>query len=656
MSSSYLQSFAECFSNKLRIVLQISDQAIDYEAPLVELGVDSLVAVEVRSWFLKELKVDIPVLKVVGGASVADLCQWALGKLPQHFTEGPATLPTLAAGAPAATAAAPVVAALTPIVVETPSSTATSEYNSTPSGPLTPGETPSTAPTSAQLSRSASFQKLWDTEKLSKTAQLQAPVVEKLVAPVQQPTRRFVKSEQISFGQSRFWFLRLLLEDQTTFNVAFYYRVTGDIHVSTLERAVRLVSQRHEALRTCFVEDPSQADKADQKVLDRSTLRLETRTIQSEDDVAAAYHNMQTYNFDLEAGDLMRLLLLTLSPTQHFFLVSYHHILMDGVSFQNLLLDLEKAYKGQSLGPAPRQFPAYSAAQRQAFETGEMDEELTYWRGVFPADEQPPVLPLLPMARTSSRVLMKEFDVHQVGLRLDPALAAKIKAASKAARSTPFHFYVAALKAMLFAFTDVQDLTIGIADANRQDADVAGSLGFFLNLLTLRFRRHSNQRFVDAVAEARNTTYAALGNSRLPFDVLLKELNVARSSSYSPFFQAFFDYRVGAQEKHPFGNVEFEAQALHPGRTAYDITLDVTENAIDSLVTLRVQKSLYDETAAKLLLDTYVHLLNTFANNPQLPLESAPLFSQKQLSEAVEIGRGNQLFPFICLGYMLTFC
>lgn len=45
----------ECLVNKLRVILQLGDQEVDHDSPLVELGVDSLVAVEVRSWFLKEL-------------------------------------------------------------------------------------------------------------------------------------------------------------------------------------------------------------------------------------------------------------------------------------------------------------------------------------------------------------------------------------------------------------------------------------------------------------------------------------------------------------------------------------------------------------------------------------------------------------------------
>lgn len=114
-----------------------------------------------------------------------------------------------------------------------------------------------------------------------------------------------------------------------------------------------------------------------------------------------------------------------------------------------------------------------------------------------------------------------------------------------------------------------------------------------------------------------------------------------RSSSYSPFFQAFFDYRQGAQERHPWGNTQFEFQEIHPGRTSYDITLDVTDNETDALIMLRVQKSLYDTTAANLLLETYVHFLETLSVDMALPLQDTPLFGATQLAKAIKIGSGE---------------
>ncbi|KAK4675878.1 putative Hybrid PKS-NRPS biosynthetic cluster [Podospora pseudoanserina] len=618
-----LEILQECFSSKLRVILQINDQAIDPEIPVVELGVDSLVAVEVRSWFLKELKVDIPVLKVVGGSSVAELCQRALDKLPEEMLSGIGK---------AGSESKPKPAAMKTLPKPEPKveSAGASEYDSTAPSMVTPADVTTAPGSSTQLSsRSAS------SENLAADAAKQAPVAAAPPAPL-----KFVKSEQISFGQSRFWFLRLLVDDPTTFNVAFFYRVTGALRVGSLERAIRVVTARHEALRTCFVADQTEADQAYQKVIASSPLRLEHKQISCEEDVAVEYAKLKAHEFDLAAGESMKLVLLSKSPENHFLLINYHHIVMDGVSFQVFLSDLEKAYNNQSLGKAPRQFPDFSASQRQAFESGDMAANLDHWRGIFPEGQQPPVLPLLPMARTSSRLSMQNFDIHQVGCHLEPALAARIKAVSKAQRSTPFHFYLAAFKTMLFLFTEADDLTIGIADANRTDSDVMASIGFFLNLLPLRFRRQPSQKFSDAINEARNTTYSSLAHSRLPFDVLLKELNIARSSAHSPFFQAFFDYRQGAQEKHAWGNCQFEVQELHPGRTAYDITLDVTDSATDALVMFRAQKSLYDQTAANLLMETYVHLLEVLSADVSLSLETTPLFGEKQVEVAVSVGRG----------------
>ncbi|KAK4171885.1 putative dual specificity polyketide synthase [Triangularia setosa] len=625
-----LEILQESFSSKLRIILQISDKAIDPEAPLVELGVDSLVAVEVRSWFLKELKVDIPVLKVVGGASVCELCQRAMDKLPEEILSG---LGKAGSESKPKSATKKTQPKLEPKPESKVGSAAASEYDSTAPSMVTAAGVTTVLGSSTQLSsRSTS------PENLAADATKQAAIV---AAPP--ASLKFIKSEQISFGQSRFWFLRLLVEDPTTFNVAFYYRVTGALRVGSLERAIRVLTARHEALRTCFVADQTEADQAYQKVIASSPLRLEHKQISSEQDVAIEYAKLKAHEFNLAAGESMKLVLLSKSTEDHFLLFNYHHIVMDGVSFQVFLSDLEKAYNNQSLGKAPRQFPDFSTLQRQAFESGDMSAELKYWRGIFPEGQQPPVLPLLPMARTGSRLFMQNFDIHQVGCHLKSALVARIKTISKAQRSTPFHFYLAAFKTMLFLFTEADDLTIGIADANRTDSDVITSIGFFLNLLTLRFRRQPSQKFSDAINEARNTTYSALANSRLPFDVLLKELNITRSSAHSPFFQAFFDYRQGAQEKHVWGNCQFEVQELHPGRTAYDITLDVTESSADALVMFRAQKSLYDRTGANVLMETYVHLLDVLSSDVSLSLSITPLFGEKQLEDAVNIGRGPHL-------------
>lgn len=600
-------------------------QTVDYNIPLVEYGIDSLVAVEVRGWFLKELKTDMPVLKVLGGGSVAVLCQEALEKLPDSY------LPALGRKGPSkpSKAAPKVLSDSKPSTLpESLSGMSSAPSAGTSSGSRSPIDTPttpiSTVPSNLDLAGLSNKQR--QEAKHSQLAEIS-----------------YVKSELISFPQSRFWFLRLLIEDQTTFNVAFYYRVTGNLRIGDMERAVRLVTSRHESFRTVFVGDETEADLAYQKVLPSSLIRLERKKINRFEDVQVEYMAMKATPFDLRSGKLLRLILLTLSPTEHYLLFNYHHILMDGVSVQNFLADLEKAYQRQPLGASPGQLPDLSRRQRVAFENGEFDREIAYWRSEFP-DGHHPVLPLLPMAQVSSRIPTKVFEVHQVEYDLEPAFMARIREVSKANRSTTFHFYLAVFKSMLMRFTDVDDLTIGIADANRTDGDAIGAVGLLLNLLTLHFKRDLTQPFHESVAEARTKAYNALANSRVPFDILLQELNVRRSSAYSPFFQAFFDYRQGTHWKQPFGNAQLELLELSPGRTAYDMTLDITDTPDGARILLRTQTVLYDKSAAQLLLNTYVHLLEAFATDTSLKLEDPPLFSDKELGRALDVGRGNYNF------------
>ncbi|KAI4141216.1 MAG: hypothetical protein L6R39_005464, partial [Caloplaca ligustica] len=72
----------DVFVGKLERILQSSRDQIHASQGLIALGVDSLMAVEVRSWFLSELEVDMPVLKLLGGASISEICAEAAKSRP----------------------------------------------------------------------------------------------------------------------------------------------------------------------------------------------------------------------------------------------------------------------------------------------------------------------------------------------------------------------------------------------------------------------------------------------------------------------------------------------------------------------------------------------------------------------------------------------
>lgn len=76
------QIIRDGFQAKLRRKLHLpGESSIPDTTRLTELGVDSLVAVDLRLWFIKELDIGVSIIQLLGGLSIADLVTSVLDQL-----------------------------------------------------------------------------------------------------------------------------------------------------------------------------------------------------------------------------------------------------------------------------------------------------------------------------------------------------------------------------------------------------------------------------------------------------------------------------------------------------------------------------------------------------------------------------------------------
>lgn len=608
----------ETFLSKLQTMLQFGSSGAKNEKSMLalrmdDMGLDSLNAVEIRSWFLKNYQVNMPVLKILGGVSIGELLDHALEDMPCDLTpnvgigNGPKSVST-SSGIPQQTAPPISELILPSSASETSSEAALSEVTDD-----SHSEDGTTAPASP-------------------VSETQKPMALAVLKPILE------RSEKISFSQSMFWFVTILLKDKTSLNHTGSFRLSGHLRVNDLERAVRRVGERHHALRTCFFVDEHQQPQ--QGVLKSSQLYLERKAIDRDCDVATEFSELKNHVYDLGNGQTMRIRLLTLTPTDHYLLIGCHHINMDGISHQVLMLDLEKVYNQQPLSSEVLQYPDFSVRQRAQYQGGAWKKELAFWHTQYPDLPQP--LPLLNFYQSIFRRNLTEYAVHRVDFRIAPGFAARLRQTCRKQKATVFHFYLAALRILLYRYTGADDICIGIGDGNRTEGDMLESIGPFVNMLPLRFRSQSSKTFNDALKDAQTITHSALNHSRVPFEVLLDELHVPRSPTHSPLFQTFVDYRQGTQEKQLFSNCQLEMKEFEAGRTAYDISLDIIDNKDgDTLLMLMVQKALYSEKDAEFLMRSYVDLLDVFSRNPDMLLHHLPLYKEADQREALILGRGK---------------
>lgn len=64
---------SEAITNKIAKVMGIQPEDIDLSKPMHSYGVDSLVAVEVRNWLLRDLGADVAIFDILGSASLAEM-------------------------------------------------------------------------------------------------------------------------------------------------------------------------------------------------------------------------------------------------------------------------------------------------------------------------------------------------------------------------------------------------------------------------------------------------------------------------------------------------------------------------------------------------------------------------------------------------------
>lgn len=592
------------------------------------LGIDSLVAVDLQSWFRKDLGIDLPALKILNASSILDLLRSAEDLLK----------------ATAVVEASPV--ANTPQSLDThhnPKATARElDMNAEIHKPRSPSSISSMSGSSITLDATLYFdpiQRKYDaTESLSgiiPTAREDTPA--QGIEPCYQRTI------PMSFAQSRFWFLRSFLEDQAAFNVITTATLRGRLDIYRLREALIAVGQRHEALRTAFYTDKVTKFHM-QSILSSPVIRLEYEPSGDAQKIENSIREIQGHSFNLSNGESLRMKMLSLSKDSHILVFGYHHIVMDGIGFQILLSDLEKAYNGtlDSTGANMLQYPDFTIAQMKEYQRGAWSKELNYWHKQFAVLPNP--LPLLPLSRRRSRPETTTFNSHAVKFRLDRLLKDQIEKCCENFQVTTFHFYLAVLGVLVFRYSDdnAHNLCIGVADANRTDANILRSLGLFLNILPIQLNHDTKQVFAELLRQVKATSDDAFSNSRVPFSILLDELAVPRSPSHAPLFQIFFNYRKNIQESLTFCGCETEGELVSGGQNAYDITVDIADSAgREDLVVISVNSELYTQQDAEALKDSYINLLQGVSHNPAAQITRPVMYNELEIEAGIKSGRGK---------------
>lgn len=598
----------QAFTAKLSTMLQASSGTIDGKTSLVALGIDSLVAVEVRSWFLKEMAMDMPVLKILSGATLTEICLDALAKFSDFKFESREQEWTQ----------------------QLPDRQKSSiQIN------------PSAQQDNAEISTSSDI----SISKNSTTEGLESiPSTSREIITASPPRRNHTRGGPMSYSQARLYFLHQYLEDKSTYNVGYTGQFYGSLDFRRLRGALYDVSMHHESLRSSYFINEA-TNEAVQIPNAEPRIELCHQENCSMNDIHNVVNSQRTLIFDIEHGQVMKVFLLSRSTSLHHLVFVFHHIALDLVSWLVFINDLHTAYSGLPLPHPVQQAIELSTKERRRTALLHSTSDIRkYWDSMDLDSHEP--LPLFPFAKTRNREILRRYETETIESELDPQLTKLVQQAASSFRVTAFHVHLSTLAVFLSRCLKIDMVNIGILEATRPDSEDADTMGHFVNTIPVRFCLTERESFSALAQRTRDTVLAALAHS-MPFDMILDQLQVSRSTHHHPLFQAVLNFRQGYTAQSPLGagNIQWETSIdmAITSRNPYDIAVDVSEVSGRTLLHWTVQKYMYKVEDAQMMMKWYVQVLEGLCHNNATPMAKVPVSNNNDLQQAFSLGCGRTM-------------
>ncbi len=431
------------------------------------------------------------------------------------------------------------------------------------------------------------------------------------------------------------WFFERLHPQSCVYNIPLTLELKGVVEIKILEQSLNRIIQRHEILRTSYLEVDGQPQK---KIVPELSIKLPVVEVATETEAKQIASQEASQPFDLSKNILIRAKLLHLSDNRFWLLITCHHIVFDGWSIQILFNELVENYRAlshnqtSSLPELTIHYLDYAGWQQQWLQSSRYHQQLDYWRSQLA--EAPPLMEL-PTDRP--RPTVQTYKGSRLYFELDNNLTQALNSLSRQEGVTLYMTLLAAFKVLLYRYTGQPDIIVGSPFANRHSPDTEPLIGFLVNTLVLRTNLTGELSFTEFLSRVRSTTSGAYANADLPFDKLVEELQPARDLSYNPLFQVMFALQKQLPTTQTSADLAWSlVEAGDRHCSMFDLTLDLVETATGIEGHFEYNSDLFDRATISRAIAHWQTLLEGVVANPQTSVAKLPLLTTAEYQTLID--------------------
>lgn len=445
--------------------------------------------------------------------------------------------------------------------------------------------------------------------------------------------------------QERVWLAERLDPGTSLYHVPLGWRIEGHLEEDVLSRALALLVERHEILRTRFVE---QGGRLRPQVGAPWTPEVEQVDLQNfpaserETELHAWMHRAAHRPFDCSSGRLLRSALLRLDGRRQVLFFCLHHLVWDGASAPVFLRELERCYAvanstGEVTLPAPSvQYRDFVDAQlrERASEAGAAG--VAYW--VEQLKGAPAFLAFPPSRR-------REPD-GAMPISLPQEALARLRQLSEAQGASLFMVLATALAVVLHRCTDQEDVVFGCPVANREGGNFSAILGPCVNTVALRSLTEADTTLGDLLRAMKQSVLGALEHQDAPFEDVVTQLNPPRRSDVSPYIDVMLTLEVVPSVRPSVGGLELAPIAFDYGGTEYGTKFGLTVAFVESegvlACSLLYKGDRFGAEDVRQMARLLERVQERFTDWIDVPLVSLPLDDDAERARLIRFERGEE--------------
>ncbi|HKP11808.1 MAG TPA: amino acid adenylation domain-containing protein, partial [Blastocatellia bacterium] len=174
---------------------------------------------------------------------------------------------------------------------------------------------------------------------------------------------------------------------------------------------------------------------------------------------------------------------------------------------------------------------------------------------------------------------------------------------------TLFMTLLTGYRALLSRYSGQAEVVVGTPVAGRQQAEVEGLIGFFVNMVVLRGSLEGDPSVEEMLRREREVTLGAYGHQEVGFERLVEELQPEREMSRAPLFQAMFVLQNVRRERLRLAGLKLNQEAVEVETAHYELSLAMSEGEEGLEGTVSYSRDLYEAETVRRMVRHYERVL-----------------------------------------------